>query len=85
MYFAIRFNLCYAAPILATLALAAGLVPHTQSPMRPTSPVPGKAFDRIVFIWLENTDYDMAIGDRMSSRIRAYSGFGVRKLTHFDS
>ncbi|KAF2089184.1 phosphoesterase-domain-containing protein [Saccharata proteae CBS 121410] len=25
--------------------------------------VPGKAFDRIAIIWLENTDYDKAIGD----------------------
>lgn len=30
----------------------------------PTSNVPGKAFDRIAIIWLENTDYSMAIGDR---------------------
>ncbi|KAK8254111.1 phosphoesterase-like protein [Phyllosticta capitalensis] len=28
-----------------------------------TSWVPGKAFDRIAIIWLENTDYDKAIGD----------------------
>lgn len=25
--------------------------------------VKGKAFDRIAIIWLENTDYDLAIGD----------------------
>ncbi|MCJ1470779.1 hypothetical protein MMC07_009426 [Pseudocyphellaria aurata] len=29
----------------------------------PTSSVKGKAFDRIAIIWLENTDYDKAIGD----------------------
>lgn len=29
----------------------------------PTSHVPGKAFDRIAIIWLENTDYTMAAGD----------------------
>lgn len=28
-----------------------------------TSNVPGKAFDRFITIWLENTDYDMAAGD----------------------
>lgn len=30
----------------------------------PTSNVKGKAFDRIAIIWLENTDYAKAIGDR---------------------
>ncbi|MCJ1309814.1 hypothetical protein MMC25_003475 [Agyrium rufum] len=29
----------------------------------PTSHVRGKAFDRFVVIWLENTDYTMAVGD----------------------
>ena len=29
----------------------------------PTSHVAGKAFDRFVTIWLENTDYTMASGD----------------------
>lgn len=32
----------------------------------PTSHVPGRAFDRIAIIWLENTDYDKAVGDRKS-------------------
>lgn len=30
----------------------------------PTSNVKGKAFDRIAIIWLENTDYAKAVGDR---------------------
>lgn len=30
----------------------------------PTSSVKGKAFDRFVVVWLENTDYDKAVGDR---------------------
>lgn len=29
-----------------------------------TSYVCGHAFDRIAIIWLENTDYDKAVGDR---------------------
>jgi acid phosphatase len=29
----------------------------------PTSNVKGKAFDRFVIIWNENTDYDKAVGD----------------------
>ena len=33
----------------------------------PTSSVSGKAFDRIAIIWLENTDYSMAAGDRKFS------------------
>jgi hypothetical protein len=28
-----------------------------------TSHVPGRAFDRFITIWLENTDYDKAAGD----------------------
>lgn len=30
----------------------------------PTSNVAGKSFNRFVSIWCENTDYDMAAGDR---------------------
>lgn len=36
----------------------------TAKTSSPTSNVKGKAFDRIAIIWLENTDYDLAIGDR---------------------
>ncbi|KAI0845936.1 phosphoesterase-domain-containing protein [Daldinia vernicosa] len=35
----------------------------TAKTLSPTSNVKGKAFDRLAIIWLENTDYDMAIGD----------------------
>lgn len=38
----------------------------TAKTLSPTSSVPGKTFDRFVNIWLENTDYDMAAGDRIS-------------------
>jgi acid phosphatase len=41
--------------------LAAQATAKTSSP---TSNVKGKAFDRFVVIWLENTDYDLAVGDR---------------------
>ncbi|OCL03494.1 acid phosphatase phoa [Glonium stellatum] len=44
-----------------TAAVAAAAV--TAKSLSPTSHVPGKAFDRIAIIWLENTDYDMALGD----------------------
>ena len=30
----------------------------------PTSNIAGKSFNRFVTIWCENTDYDMAAGDR---------------------
>ena len=40
----------------------------------PTSNVKGKAFDRYVSIWFENTDYDMAAADRKS-----YTRFYWRK------
>lgn len=39
---------------------AAQATAKTESP---TSKVKGKAFDRFVTIWLENTDYDKAVGD----------------------
>ncbi|KAI1144670.1 phosphoesterase-domain-containing protein [Hypoxylon sp. FL0543] len=35
----------------------------TAKTLSPISNVKGKAFDRLAIIWLENTDYDMAIGD----------------------
>ncbi|KAI0179907.1 phosphoesterase-domain-containing protein [Hypoxylon sp. FL1284] len=35
----------------------------TAKTLSPTSNVKGKAFDRLAIIWMENTDYDMAIGD----------------------
>lgn len=38
----------------------------TAKTLSPTSNVEGKAFNRLAIIWLENTDYDMAIGDRKS-------------------
>lgn len=43
-------------------AAAATAVTHS-----PTSNVKGKAFDRIAIVWLENTDYDKAVGDRKQS------------------
>lgn len=49
------------------LAVAAGSVvaqPAGADTLSPVSYVKGKAFDRLAVIWLENTDYDMAIGDR---------------------
>lgn len=36
----------------------------TAKTLSPTSNVKGKAFDRLAIIWLENTDYDLAAGDR---------------------
>ncbi|KAI0971227.1 acid phosphatase phoa [Xylaria arbuscula] len=49
----------YTATGTADVAAAAA----TAKTLSPTSHVKGKAFDRIAIIWLENTDYDMAIND----------------------
>ncbi|KAI1312058.1 acid phosphatase phoa [Xylaria venustula] len=49
----------YTATGTADVAAAAA----TAKTSSPTSHVKGKAFDRIAIIWLENTDYDMAIND----------------------
>lgn len=38
----------------------------TAKTASPVSHVPGKAFDRLAIIWLENTDYDLALSDRRS-------------------
>jgi hypothetical protein len=40
----------------------------TAKTSSPTSNVKGHAFNRFVTIWLENTDYDLAAGDRMLSQ-----------------
>lgn len=53
--------------IATILAVAAGSVvaqPAGADTLSPVSYVKGKAFDRLAVIWLENTDYAMAIGDR---------------------
>ena len=41
----------------------------------PTSHVSGKAFDRIAIIWLENTDYSLAAGDRKHIYARLIAWF----------
>lgn len=48
--------------------------------LSPTTFVKGKAFDRIAIIWLENTDYDKAEGDR---EFRVYHESNVCLLTRF--
>lgn len=51
--------------------LAAQATAKSESPV---THVKGKAFDRYVSIWFENTDYDMAAADRMfNSLLYAYS------------
>lgn len=40
--------------------LALGLLAASATAQK----VKGKVFDRLAIIWLENTDYDMAAGDR---------------------
>ena len=39
----------------------------TARTLSPTSSVKGKKFDRFVTIWLENTDFELAAGDRRFS------------------
>lgn len=54
----------YTATATADVAAAR----ETAKTSSPTSWVKGKAFSRFAVIWLENTDYDMAIGDGESAR-----------------
>lgn len=60
--------LALSAPAIAANYTATGTADvyaaqATAKTSSPTSFVPGLAFDRFVVIWLENTDYDKAIGD----------------------
>ena len=48
------------APTLASIYAAAA----TATPQSPVSNVAGKAFDRIIQIWLENTDYNVSCAVR---------------------
>jgi len=69
--------LVHLATLLAAAAVALGQTQYTATgvedvakaaatakTLSPTSDVKGKAFDRLAIIWLENTDYDLASGDR---------------------
>lgn len=48
----------------ATASASVAAAQATAESSSPTSHVKGQAFDRIAVIWLENTDYDLAVGDR---------------------
>jgi acid phosphatase len=48
----------------ATSAADVAAAAATAKTLSPVSNVKGKAFDRIAIIWLENTDYTLAAGDR---------------------
>lgn len=74
-----RFSTPFAVASLATVAVAAPASPTatdasdvyaaqaTAKSESPVTHVKGKAFDRYVSIWFENTDYDMAAADRKFS------------------
>jgi acid phosphatase len=75
-----RFSIAVTAATLASVAIASPASPTatdtadvyaaqaTALTESPTSKVKGKAFDRYVSIWFENTDYDKAAADRKLSR-----------------
>lgn len=72
-----RFPSTIAVASLASAVAAAPASPTATDPadvyaaqataltLSPTSNVKGKAFDRYVSIWFENTDYEIAKADRM--------------------
>ena len=57
---AVSASLLYTATATSDV-MAAAATANTRSPV---SNVKGKAFDRLAIIWLENTDYTMALNDR---------------------
>lgn len=77
LYFDMRFNAVALAAAAAcsigcnaqtqytsTAASAVAAAKATALTLSPVSSIKGKRFDRFVQIWLENTDYSMAAGDR---------------------
>ncbi|KAF2436728.1 phosphoesterase-domain-containing protein [Tothia fuscella] len=54
---------CTTAQNTATGTAEVAAAAATAKSSSPVSYVKGKAFDRIAIIWLENTDYDKAVGD----------------------
>lgn len=48
----------------ATSVAAVDAARATAISRSPVSHVKGKAFDRLAIIWLENTDYTLAVNDR---------------------
>lgn len=58
----VEWETAYTATAASDVAAAAA----TAKTSSPTSKVKGKAFDRVVYIWFENENYDKAAGDRMS-------------------
>ena len=56
----VSWETVYTPTPTAEVAAAAATAETTS----PTSHVKGKAFDRMVIIWFENTDYDKSLFDR---------------------
>ncbi|KAJ4358577.1 uncharacterized protein N0V89_003161 [Didymosphaeria variabile] len=56
-------SLLLSVSLLASTAVAAPKQPSYGGGYKTSDWVKGKAFDRVAIIWLENTDYDLAIGD----------------------
>lgn len=61
----VEWETAYTASAAADVAAAAA----TAKTLSPTSNVKGKAFDRYVSIWFENTDFEKAKADRKSAPI----------------
>ncbi|KAL5372688.1 hypothetical protein DPSP01_013305 [Paraphaeosphaeria sporulosa] len=71
-------SLLLSVSLLASAAVAA---PKQPSGGYKTSDwVTGKAFDRVAIIWLENTDYDLAIGD---PSLKSLAKKGITLTNHF--
>ncbi|KAK0386801.1 hypothetical protein NLU13_6637 [Sarocladium strictum] len=66
----------YTASGTADVAAAAA----TAKTSSPTSHVKGKVFDRIAFIWFENTDFNLAAGDPNFAR---YAEKGIKLTSYY--
>jgi acid phosphatase len=64
-------------PTLSSIYAAAA----TAVPQSPVSNVAGKAFDRIIQIWLENTDYNVSLTRVTGAEYSCYYAPGTKKNT----
>lgn len=66
--------------LLSLSLLASAAVAAPSGGYKTSDWVKGKAFDRVAIIWLENTDYDLAVGD---PSLKALAKKGITLTNHF--
>jgi acid phosphatase len=73
-------SLLLSVSLLASAAAAAPKQSSYGRGYKTSDWVKGKAFDRVAIIWLENTDYDLAVGD---PSLKSLAQKGITLTNHF--